>query len=150
VLKHRGLQQERAHPLGLAGQDLIGQVVQHKAVAAAERRREPGRVRVPAQRQSGQLQPRGPSLGAGHQRRHRRTGQARPGRLAQQRRRLLTGEPQIGGAQLSQLTAGPQPRQRQRRVSPAGHHHPQSRRQILQQERHRLVHRPGVNQVVVI
>jgi hypothetical protein len=59
-------------------------------------------------------------------------------------------ETQVGGAQLRQLAAGPQPRQRQRRASPAGHHHPQARRQILQQERNRLVCRPGVNQVVII
>ena len=119
-------------------------------MAAAERRHEPGRIRVSPQRQSGQLQPRRPPLGAGYQRLRRHGRQARPRRLAQQRRRLLGGEAQVGGAQLSQLPAGPQPRQRQRRVSPAGHHHPQARRQILQQERHRLVHRPGIDQVIVI
>ena len=70
--------------------------------------------------------------------------------LTQQDGRFLSGEAQVGGAQLGQLAAGPQPRQRQRRVSPAGHHHPQARRQVLQQERHRLVHRPGIDQVVVI
>jgi hypothetical protein len=52
-LQHRGLQQERAHLPGLAVKDLIGQVVQHEAMAAAERRREPGHIRLPAQRQSG-------------------------------------------------------------------------------------------------
>jgi len=55
------------------------------------------------------------------------------------------GEAELGGAQLSQLAAGPQPRQRQRRVGPAGHHQQQARRQILQQERDRLVHRVGVD-----
>ncbi len=150
-LQHRGLQQERAHLRGpWPSRTLVGQVVQHEAVAAADRRHAPGRIRVPPQRQPGQLQPRRPPLGAGHQRCHRRAGQARPRRLAEQLRRLLGGETQIRGAQLSQLAAGPQPRQRQRRVGPAGHHHPQARRQILQQERHRLMHRPGIDQVVVI
>jgi hypothetical protein len=77
------------------------------------------------------------------------TGWSTPGARAYPAR-LLRGEAQVGGAQLSQLAAGPQPRQRQRRVSPAGHHHPQARRQILQQQRHRLVHRPGIDQVIVI
>src|SRR2546429_9505717 len=36
-------------------------------------------------------------------------------RLTQQRRRLLRGEAQVGGAQLSQFAAGPQPRQRDRK-----------------------------------
>ena len=54
-LQHRGLQQERAHLPGLGVEDLISQVVQHEAVAAAERRDKPGGIRVPSQRQHGQL-----------------------------------------------------------------------------------------------
>ena len=150
TLQHRGLQQERTHLPGLAVEDLISQVVQHEAMAAAERRDKPGRIRVPPQRQRGQLQSRRPPLGAGRQRHHRSVGQDRPRRRAQQRRRLLGGEAELSGAQLSQLAAGPQPRQRQRRVSPAGHHQQQARWQVLQQKRYRLVHRPGVNQVVVV
>jgi hypothetical protein len=46
-LQHRGFQQERAHLRRLAVNDLIGQVVQHETVAAAERRRKPGRIRTP-------------------------------------------------------------------------------------------------------
>ncbi len=80
-LQHGGLQEERAHLPGLAVQDLIGQVVQHEAVAAAERRREPGRIGVPPQRQPGQLQPRRPPLGAGHQRLRRHGRQVRPRRF---------------------------------------------------------------------
>ena len=150
TLQHRGLQQERTHLPGLAVEDLISQVVQHEAMAAAERRDKPGRIRVPPQRQRGQLQSRRPPLGAGRQRHHRSVGQDRPRRRTQQRRRLLGGEAELSGAQLSQLAAGPQPRQRQRRVSPAGHHQQQARWQVLQQERHRLVHRASVDQVVVV
>ena len=148
-LQHRGLQQERTHLPRLAVQDLISQVVQHEAVAAAERRDKPGRIRMPPQRQRGQLQPRRPPLGAGRQRHHRGVGQDRP-RRTQQRRRLPGGEAELGGTQLSQLAAGPQPRQRQRRVSPAGHRQEQAGWQVLQQKRHRLVHRPGLNQVIVV
>ena len=82
-VQHRGFEQELAHLLTLPLQHLVGQVVQHEAVAAGERGDEPGRIRLPAQRQPGQLQPCRPPFGAVHQGRHRRIGQARPGRLAQ-------------------------------------------------------------------
>ena len=119
-------------------------------MAAAERRDKPSRIRTPPQRQRSQLQPRCPALGAGRKRHHRSVRQDRSRRRAQQRRRLLGGETELGGAQLSQLAAGPQPRKRQRRVSPAGHYQQQAWRQILQQERDRLVHRASVDQVVVV
>ena len=91
-----------------------------------------------------------PPLGAGRQRRHRRGGQVRANRVMQQGRRLLRGEPQVGGAQLGQVPTGPQPGQRQRRVGPAGQHQVQARRQVIQQERQRRVHLQGVDQVVII
>jgi hypothetical protein len=65
-------------------------------VAATEGRHESGRVRLPAQRQPGQLQARRPPLGARRQRGDVRIGQggARPfRRLLQQRRGLVRGEP---------------------------------------------------------
>ena len=49
ALQHRGLQQEGAQLLRLAVQDLLSQVVQDIAVAAAERRREPSGIRLPLQ-----------------------------------------------------------------------------------------------------
>ena len=119
-------------------------------MAAAERRHEPGGVRLSPQRQGGQLQARGPPLGAGRQCRHRRAGQVSADGLAQQRRRLLRGEAQLSSTQLSELPAGPQPRQRQRRVRPARQHQPQPRRQMLGQEQQRPVDRLRVDQVVVI
>ena len=64
-LQHRGLHQEGAHRPGLAFQHLLGQEVQHIAVTAGERRHEPGDISLAAQRQPGQMQPRGPPLGAG-------------------------------------------------------------------------------------
>jgi len=70
--------------------------------------------------------------------------------LPQQGRGLVGSEPKLGGAQLGELTAGPQPPQRQRRVGPARQHHLQPRRQMLQQEQQRLVHRLSVEQVVVV
>ena len=81
-LQHRGLQQERAHLLALPLEHLLGQVVQHVAVAAGERRHEPGHIVLPAQRQAGQLQPRRPPFGPFRQRRHGRIGQGQAGPAA--------------------------------------------------------------------
>ena len=49
AFQQRGFQQEGAQLLLLAVQHLLGQVVQDVAVAAAERRHEPGRIRLPPQ-----------------------------------------------------------------------------------------------------
>jgi hypothetical protein len=149
-LQDRRLQQKAADLIRLALQHFLGQIVKDVAVAAREGRHEPGHIGVLPKRQAGQLQPGHPPLGAGRQRRHSGLRQGGPGRLAQQRRRLLDGEAQLGGAQLGQLPAPPQPRQPQRRVSPAGQHQPQDRRPVLQQESERGVHRLGVDQLVVV
>jgi len=119
-------------------------------VAAAEVRHKPGRVRFPPQGQGGQLQARCPPLGAGGQRHDRCAGQVAAKGFTQQGPGLGRGEPQVGGAQLSQLPAGPQPRQRQQRVGPAGQHQPKAQRQVVKQEHQRRVHRRGVDQVVVV
>ena len=152
-LEHRGLKQERAYLFTLVLEDLFGQEVQDVAVAAGERGREPGGIGLPAQRQGRQLQPGGPPLGAGGQRRHRRFRQAHAGHghpLPEQRRRLVRGESQLRGAQLGQLPAAPQPGQHQRRVAAAGQHQAQPRRPVLDQEPERLVHCRRVDQVVVV
>ena len=134
-LQHRGFHQENAHLLALLLQHLLGQVVQHVAVATGERRHERGDIRPAAQRQGGQLQPGCPPLGPRRQRCHRRIRQTHTGTsrhlLLQERRRFVRGKPQLVGAQLGQLPAGPQPGQRQRRVGPAGQHQVQPRRPVL-------------------
>jgi hypothetical protein len=78
------------------------------------------------------------------------SGQLKADRRAQQLGRLLKGEAQLALAQLGQLTAGPQPGQRQRRVSAASQHQPQRSWQVLQQEAERLVDRLGLDQVIVV
>ena len=65
-------------------------------------------------------------------------------------RDLVRGEAQVGGADLDQLAAGPQPRQRQRRVGPAADHQVHLRREVLQQERHAGLEVGPVDQVVVV
>ena len=97
-LQHRGLQQELPQRLGLPVQHLLGQVVQHVAVAARERRHKAARVGMIPQRQGSQLQPGRPSLGAALQRRHRRVRHLGPGGFPQKRGRLLRGETQVAFA----------------------------------------------------
>jgi hypothetical protein len=60
------------------------------------------------------------------QQRQRSLAQLHPGR-AEQRPRLIEGEPQVGRADLRQLTFQPQPVQPQPQVMPGGQHEPQPR-----------------------
>ena len=148
-LQHRGLQQERAQLLVLPLEHLFGQVVQDVPVAAGERGHEAGGIVMSAQRQRGQRQPGRPALGPGRQRRHRRIRQRRR-RVLEQLPGLRGREPQLGHAYLGQLAAGPQPRQRQRRIAAAGQHHAYPGRPVLDQERERLVHLLRADHVVVV
>ena len=148
-VEHRRLEQERAQLLVLPVEHLFGQVVQDVPVAAGERGHEAGRIVVPAQGQRGQRQPGRPALGPGRQRRHRRIRQGRR-RVLEQFPGLRGSEPQLGRAYLGQLAAGPQPRQRQRRVAAAGQHQADPGRPVLDQERERLVHLPCADHVVVV
>jgi hypothetical protein len=119
-LQHRGLQQEPEDLLRLAGQHLLGEVVQDVALAAAERSHKTGRVGVVAQRQSGQLQPRRPPLGARGQVGQAARRQLQPHDLPHQHGGFFGREAQVALTQLGQLAAGPQPGQWQRRVGAAG------------------------------
>jgi hypothetical protein len=133
-LQDRGLQQKGPQLLGLAVQHLRGQVVQHIAVAAREPLHNGADVVLALQRQGGQLQPGHPAFGPVAQGRHGRLGQLGPDRRSQQLGGFFGAEAQVGLAQLDQLSAGPQPGQRQRRVGPAGQHQPQLGGQALQQQ----------------
>ena len=64
--------------------------------------------------------------------------------------RLGRGESQVARAQFGQLLAGPQPRQRQRRVSTPGQHQVQAGRQVLQHEPERRMDLPVIDQVIVV
>ena len=65
-------------------------------------------------------------------------------------RHFVGGEAQVGGADLDQLAAGPQPSQRQERVGSAADHQVDVRREVLQQERHAVAEVGPVDQVVVV
>ena len=145
-----GLQQEGLDPVGLALQHLLGQVVDDVTIIAREAGNEAGDVLSPLHRQRRQLQRGDPALGAGLQHGHVPRRQLQAHHPVEVRRRLIRGEAQLGRANLGQLAARPQPGQRQRRIGPAGDHHMQPRRQMVEQERHPVLHLACVDDVVVI
>ena len=63
---------------------------------------------------------------------------------------LLAGEAQVGGADLDELAAGPQPRQGQRGVGAGADDQPQLRRQVVDEERHPGRDVGAVGEVVVV
>ena len=136
--------------VGLAGQHLLGEVVDDVAVVAGEPGDERAGVVAALHRQRGQLQGGDPALGALVQRRDVALGQREAHRAVEVGRGLLGGEAQVGGPHLDQLAACPHPRQRQRRVGPGGEHQVQLRRQVLEQERHPVVHLGRLDEVVVV
>jgi hypothetical protein len=131
--QHRCLQQERAQLLGLAVEHLLGQVVKDVAVTAGELGDEPAESVRPRSASAANCSPatqpsvRSPSATAAV------SGSVSPA-AAQQLGGLVDGEAQRGRGDLGQLPAHPHPGQRQRRVGSAGHHQPQRRRQVLEQE----------------
>jgi len=149
-LQHRCLQQDVAQRRRLPVQHLLGQVVEHIPVAAREGGHKAGRVGVSIQREDGELQAGDPSLGAARDGGQAGRRQLQPGGLPQQGGGLLHGEAQVVLAQLGQLTAGPQPGQRQRRVGAAGQHQPQHRRRPIQQQGETGVDRWRLDELVVV
>ena len=111
---------------------------------------EGGDVVVAAQGEAGELQARGPALGAGVERRHLVGGELESCHLVEEQAGLGWREPQVGGAQLQQLASRPQPRQRQRRVGPGRHRDARPRREVLQEERDGVVHGGFGDDVVVV
>ena len=146
----RGLQQEGLDTIGLTLQHLLDEVVDDVTIIAREAGDEAGHVVSPLHRQRRQLERGDPALGAGLQRGHVLRRQRQAHRLVEVRRGLIGREPQLGRADLDQLAARPQPGQRQRGIGPAGDHHVQPRRQMVEQERHPVLHIAGVDDVVVV
>ena len=148
-----GAEQEVANLRGLPGQNLVGQVVDDEPVAAGERLDEVGDlfvVRDAAQGECGELQAGDPALRAVLQRVHVGCGELQPHHLVEELPRLGWGEAQVGGAQLSELSATAQPGQRQRRIGPGRHDQMQLIREMVEQEGHRLVDLGRSDHVIVV
>ena len=143
-------QQEGLHGLGLPLEDLFDQIVEHEAVAAGERRDEAGSVCTALQGDRGQLQAGDPALGAGFERGDVVGREVEVHHLVEKVGGLGRGEAQVGGAQLGQLASGAQSGQGQGWILTGGDDQVHLRRQVLDQEGQGIVHRPGVEDVVVV
>ena len=130
--QHRGPGQERAVPAGDPRQELRLQVLAHQPVVAAERHRRIRKGPALLEVERRQVQPGRPPLGPPVQLRHLILTQAEI-RIAQQPGRLLPGERQVTRPDLQDLALGAQPRDRQRRLGPAGQHHPGPARHMIGQ-----------------
>ncbi len=121
-LQDRGLEQERPHRLRLALQDLLAQVVEDEAVRSREGVQEDVGIRSVPEGERRQLQAHGPPLRPALEDTDHLGGEVEPPGVPQEGGRLLGGEAQVGGAQLTKPAGGAQPRERKRRGAAAGDH----------------------------
>ena len=157
LVEHGGVEQERAHLVRLAAQNLLDKVVEDEPMASGERLDKPGDVsrplggaRMGPGRQRRQLQPGRPPLGARLERGHECGLQLQPHHLVEEHLRFIGGEPEVRRPHLDELATRTQTRQRERRVGPSAHRQRDLRRQVLQEEGHRLMHGGPVDHVVVV
>ncbi len=157
LVEHGGVEQERADLVRLPVQDLLDEVVEDEPMASGEGLDEPGdvsgavgRAGMGPGRQRGQLQPGRPPLGARLERGHECGIELQLHHLVEERLRFVGGEPEVGGPHLHELATRTQTGQRERRVRPSGHRQRDLRRQVVQEEGHRLVDGGPVDDVVVV
>ena len=115
-----GPQQEPAHVVGLSLQHLLDEVVDDEAIVAGETRDEARDIVSALHREGGQLERGDPPFRPLLQRGDLAGVQVQARRLVQVDRGLVTGEAQVRGSNLDELTLSPQTRQREsvdRRVS---------------------------------
>jgi hypothetical protein len=152
-LQNRGVEEERSDVVGLAAQHLLQQVVEDKTMAARELVHEAAQVPAPdtaTSRQRRQLQTSRPPFGPGLQCSDLCWFEAEAHDLVEEPLGLLLGESEIGGSELDELTAGSQAGQRQRWVRAGRDGEGDLTRQVVQEERNRLVDGDRVNDVVVV
>jgi hypothetical protein len=149
-IQDRGLQQELVDMLGLALQDLLGQVVDDVAVVPGEAGDEAGDVVSSPHRQRGQLERGDPAFGASLQRSDIPCRQRQSHHPVEVRRGLVGREAQVGGSDLDQLIARPQASQGQLRVLAGADHQVHLRREVLEQEGHAGPEFGAVDEVVVV
>ena len=101
-------------------------------------------------RQRRELETRCPSLGAALQGVDVTGFEVEPHHVVQEGGRLPLRESQVGGTQLGQLTARPQACHGQRRVGAAGDGNAGVRREVVEQEGHRVVDFLRVDDVIVV
>jgi hypothetical protein len=109
-----------------------------------------GGARMGPGRQRRQLQPGRPPLGARLEGGHECGLQRQPHHLVEEHLRFIGGEPEVPRPHLHELATRTQTGQRKRRVGPSADRQRDLRRQVVQDEGHRLMHGGPVNRVVVV
>ncbi len=111
-----GPEEEVPDGVGLALEDLVGEVVDDVAVVARERRDERGDILASPHRDRGELESRDPALRPRLERVHVGARERESHPVVEVRGRLVGREPEVGGADLDELAPGTHAGERQRRV----------------------------------
>ena len=118
----------------------LGREVLHQVlVLAGEPDDRAGGVAAAAKRQRGQVQRGRPAFRPPLQSHDVRKAEPQAQHLGEQVPRLAGGEAQVGGMQLGELTTGPEPGQRERRLGPGDHREVQAVREVVDEERELVV-----------
>ena len=149
-VENRRVQQEFANRVGLSLQHLLDEIVDDVPVVPGELGDESTDVRPTLHRDRGELKRSDPAFGPALQRGDVIRGEVQAGDVVEVGGNFVGGEAQVGGADLDQFTAGPEPRQRQQRVGSAADHQVNVRWEVLEQERHAVAEVGPVDQVVVV
>ena len=128
LVEHGGAQQESLHDLRLVRQHLFNEEVAHDSDAARELRQEGVGIGLAPQCDRRHLHARHPSVGAIGEYSHRLGGEIRAQRV-DQAVDFVWPEPKLGLANLEAAAVGPQPMERERRVTPAAGHDARAGRQ---------------------
>ena len=149
-VEDRGVEQEAPYVVGLSTEDLVGEVVDDEPVVASEPGDEAGAVVAVAQRERRQLEGGDPPLGACLECCEVRGREVKAVEVVEVAGDLLTREAKVGGADLDELPACPQPGERQRRVGPGADGQPKLRRLVVDEEGHPGRDIDTVSEVVVV
>jgi hypothetical protein len=136
-VEHRAADEEADHARRQAGEDHDLQVVGQEAVVPGQRDRAGLAAATGSRPRGGQLERDRPALGPRQQlpELHRIDVELRP---LQERGGLLMVQRQVVGADLQHPALGPEARQWQGRLAPAGHGQLRSRREVVDELAHRL------------
>ena len=149
LIEHRDVEQQLPAPFRLGFQDLFAEVVGDQPVVPAELGDKRLRLGMEPERDTGQLQPGGPALGAVDQNGHALPGQGAAGDALDQLRRLRLTEGQVNLSELGQIASNPMSGQGHRRIHPRRKHQVDLGREQVD-EAAQIRHQDAVRQVVQV
>jgi hypothetical protein len=144
------VQQKRLDSSRLLYENLIGEIIQHEAMAPGKGRQKSRDINAALQGKGGQLQARNPTLRAAFEGSNVSPRQIETHTGAQTRAGFFRREPQIARSQLGELPTNPQARQWQGRIGSGGENEVELWWQVLDQCVHGTVKQLSSDDVVVI